>query len=69
MNQLVAPFKDILVATIGDKCYISLFEKLNYKDSNCVKLLLSKAIGYGIVVSSAIVKVLFRIVWARHNSS
>ncbi|OQV15314.1 Mannose-P-dolichol utilization defect 1 protein-like protein [Hypsibius exemplaris] len=38
-------------------CIAEYFEKSNFLDANCFKILLSKALGYGIVVGSSIVKV------------
>ncbi|KAF9585963.1 hypothetical protein BGW38_010778 [Lunasporangiospora selenospora] len=45
------------VAIIGEVCYTSLIENLNYKDVPCIKYGISKGLGLGIVAGGAIVKV------------
>lgn len=42
---------------IGEKCSVGLFEKLQFGNVDCIKLAISKALGYGIVVFAAILKV------------
>ncbi|KAF9977581.1 hypothetical protein BGZ73_005564 [Actinomortierella ambigua] len=52
---------------IGDKCYSSLIENLDYHDMDCIKYAISKGLGLGIVLGGAIVKVpqIIKIVAAR----
>ncbi|KAI8059846.1 hypothetical protein BC940DRAFT_313094 [Gongronella butleri] len=42
---------------IGETCYVSLVEKLQYQDVDCLKYTVSKGLGLGIVVGGSIVKV------------
>ncbi|CAG8476973.1 16762_t:CDS:1 [Funneliformis caledonium] len=44
------------VQLIGEKCYTTLIEDLNITDAACLKLLLSKGLGFGIVLGGALVK-------------
>ncbi|KAF9903444.1 hypothetical protein EC991_003817 [Linnemannia zychae] len=44
------------VAILGKSCYTSLVEEFNYRDTPCIKLAVSKGLGYGIVAGGAIVK-------------
>lgn len=44
-------------AIIGESCYSSLIEDLNYHDVDCIKYGVSKGLGLGIVAGGAIVKV------------
>ncbi|SAM08571.1 hypothetical protein [Absidia glauca] len=46
-----------ITAIIGDTCYSSLIEDLNYTDVDCIKYTVSKGLGLGIVVGGSIVKV------------
>lgn len=39
------------------KCYASLVENLDLSDSKCLKLSISKVLGFGIVVGGSIVKI------------
>jgi mannose-P-dolichol utilization defect protein 1 len=41
---------------IGEKCYSTLVENFNITDVDCLKLLLSKGLGIGIVLAGAMVK-------------
>ncbi|KAG0348923.1 hypothetical protein BG004_003640 [Podila humilis] len=45
------------VAIIGENCYSSLIENLNFADVTCIKYAISKGLGLGIVAGGAIVKV------------
>ncbi|KAK4057513.1 hypothetical protein OIO90_001582 [Microbotryomycetes sp. JL221] len=59
--------KDPLQALIGKKCYHSLVWNVDLSDTDCLKLSLSKALGLGLVLGGAIVKVpqIVKIVRAR----
>lgn len=46
-----------ITAIIGDTCYSSLIEDLNYTDVDCIKYTVSKGLGLGIVLGGSIVKV------------
>ncbi|ORX58275.1 mannose-P-dolichol utilization defect 1 protein [Hesseltinella vesiculosa] len=46
-----------LTSVIGDTCYTSLVENLNYQDVDCLKYSVSKGLGLGIVLGGSIVKV------------
>ncbi|CAG8542952.1 302_t:CDS:1 [Acaulospora colombiana] len=54
---------------IGEKCYTSLVEELNVRDIDCLKLLISKGLGVGIVLGGALVKLpqIIKIVSARSS--
>ncbi|KAK3804785.1 MAG: monosaccharide-P-dolichol utilization protein [Linnemannia gamsii] len=54
--QLPYFLKTPAVAIIGDACYTSLIEEFNYHNALCIKLAISKGLGYGIVAGGAIVK-------------
>ncbi|KAI8382253.1 hypothetical protein BD560DRAFT_386086 [Blakeslea trispora] len=58
-----------LVKLLGDSCYESLFEEFHFTDTSCLKLAISKALGLGIVVGGAIIKIpqIFTII--RHKSA
>ncbi|KAI8379586.1 uncharacterized protein BYT42DRAFT_569305 [Radiomyces spectabilis] len=45
------------VSLIGEKCYVSLIEDLNFADVDCIKYSLSKGLGFGIVAGGCIVKI------------
>ncbi|EPQ51137.1 mannose-P-dolichol utilization defect 1 protein [Gloeophyllum trabeum ATCC 11539] len=49
--------RDLGVAIVGKKCYISLVENLNVSDVECIKYSVSKGLGIGIVVGGSIMKV------------
>ncbi|KAG0069622.1 hypothetical protein BGZ93_008948 [Podila epicladia] len=55
--QLPYFIKAPAVAIIGENCYFSLIENLNYTDVPCIKYTISKGLGLGIVAGGAIVKV------------
>ncbi|KAG0017732.1 hypothetical protein BGZ80_007963 [Entomortierella chlamydospora] len=52
--QLPYFLKTPAVSIIGEACYISLMEQFNYRDVPCIKLAISKGLGYGIVAGGAI---------------
>ncbi|KAK0630023.1 polyketide synthase [Bombardia bombarda] len=56
-SNLPAPIRDLGVSLIGDKCYKALVLDLDVENTECVKLLVSKGLGIGIVGASSIVKV------------
>ncbi|RUP49702.1 hypothetical protein BC936DRAFT_141759 [Jimgerdemannia flammicorona] len=56
-NLLPPPLRDPLVALIDEKCYTSLIENFNLTDLGCIKYAISKALGFGIVLGGAIVKI------------
>ncbi|KAF9356752.1 hypothetical protein BGX26_004814 [Mortierella sp. AD094] len=68
-NSMQLPYflKTPAVAIIGDVCYTSLIEEFNYRNVPCIKLAISKGLGYGIVAGGAIVKMpqIFKILSAR----
>ncbi|KAL0961347.1 hypothetical protein HGRIS_006303 [Hohenbuehelia grisea] len=49
--------KDLGVAIVGQKCYVSLVENLQFGDVECLKYSLSKGLGIGIVAGGSIMKV------------
>ncbi|KAF9452884.1 mannose-P-dolichol utilization defect 1 protein [Macrolepiota fuliginosa MF-IS2] len=49
--------KDLGVAVVGKKCYVSLVENLNLGDVDCIKYAISKGLGLGIVVGGSVMKV------------
>ncbi|KAI0647652.1 mannose-P-dolichol utilization defect 1 protein [Trametes meyenii] len=49
--------KDLGVSIIGEKCYTSIVENLDFSDMECLKYTLSKGLGLGIVVGGSIMKV------------
>lgn len=55
--QLPYFIKTPAVAIIGENCYTSLIENLNYTDVPCIRYTISKGLGLGIVAGGAIVKV------------
>ncbi|CAG8552586.1 7638_t:CDS:1 [Ambispora leptoticha] len=44
------------LALIGERCYNSLITNLNLNDTQCVKLVFSKALGIGIVLGGSLIK-------------
>ncbi|CAG8708627.1 11060_t:CDS:1 [Acaulospora morrowiae] len=54
--QLPDIIKYPAVQLIGEKCYTSLVEEFNVTDVDCIKLLISKGLGIGIVLGGALVK-------------
>ncbi|KAF9434282.1 hypothetical protein BGZ76_008263 [Entomortierella beljakovae] len=65
--QLPFFLKTPAVAIIGENCYTSLIENLDYHDVPCIKYGISKGLGLGIVAGGAIVKMpqIFKIVKAQ----
>ncbi|KAI0714405.1 mannose-P-dolichol utilization defect 1 protein [Cerioporus squamosus] len=49
--------KDLGVSIVGQKCYTSIVENLDFSDIECLKYSLSKGLGLGIVVGGSIMKV------------
>ena len=50
--------KNPIISVLGSKkCYESLIEDINYKDTECLKLAVSKGLGVGIVAGGSIVKI------------
>ncbi|KAI0712695.1 mannose-P-dolichol utilization defect 1 protein [Earliella scabrosa] len=49
--------KDLGVSIVGEKCYTSIVENLDFGDIECLKYSLSKGLGLGIVVGGSIMKV------------
>src|SRR6185369_5763582 len=54
--QLPGFIREPAVQLIGDKCYSSLVEQFNVGDVDCMKLVLSKVLGLGIVVGGSLLK-------------
>ena len=48
--------KRAITAMIGDKCYQTFFWEGNFIDVPCLKYSISKALGYGIMIGSGIMK-------------
>ncbi|PBK80850.1 mannose-P-dolichol utilization defect 1 protein [Armillaria gallica] len=58
LTQNLPPFvRDLGVSIIGQECYTSLIENLDFSNVECIKYSLSKGVGLGIVVGGSIVKV------------
>lgn len=57
------------VKLLGEGCYVTLFEEFHITNGPCVKLAFSKALGLGIVVGGAIVKIPQIITILRHQSA
>ncbi|CCM05431.1 uncharacterized protein FIBRA_07648 [Fibroporia radiculosa] len=49
--------KDLGISVVGQKCYVSLIENLDFNDFVCIKYSISKGLGVGIVVGGSIMKV------------
>nr|VWO96578.1 Uncharacterized protein [Ganoderma boninense] len=49
--------KDLGVSIVGQDCYTSIVENLDFTDRQCLKYSLSKGLGLGIVVGGSIMKV------------
>ncbi|PIL22983.1 transporter [Ganoderma sinense ZZ0214-1] len=49
--------KDLGVSIVGQDCYTSIVENLDFTDHECLKYSLSKGLGLGIVVGGSIMKV------------
>ncbi|CAO3607037.1 unnamed protein product [Mucor hiemalis] len=57
------------VKLLGESCYVTLFEEFHITNGPCMKLAFSKALGLGIVVGGAIVKIPQIITILRHQSA
>lgn len=57
------------VKLLGESCYVTLFEEFHITNAPCMKLAFSKALGLGIVVGGAIVKIPQIITILRHQSA
>ncbi|KAK0205463.1 hypothetical protein DFS33DRAFT_1260086 [Desarmillaria ectypa] len=58
LTQNLPPFvRNLGVSIIGQECYTSLIENLDFNNVECIKYSLSKGVGLGIVVGGSIVKV------------
>lgn len=56
-RNLPPVISDQIVLLLGSqKCYRSIVEDLNYRDVDCLRLVLSKVLGVGIVLGGSIVK-------------
>ncbi|KAI7907410.1 uncharacterized protein BX663DRAFT_495784 [Cokeromyces recurvatus] len=55
--QLPPVLRDPAIGIIGEKCYVSLIENLNIGDKDCIKYVISKGLGLGIVLGGSIVKI------------
>ncbi|KAG8711506.1 hypothetical protein FRC09_020569 [Ceratobasidium sp. 395] len=49
--------RDPAISIIGQKCYTSLIENLDFSDVECIKYAISKGLGIGIVVGGSVMKV------------
>ncbi|CAG8803797.1 9972_t:CDS:1 [Dentiscutata erythropus] len=69
MVQLPDIIKYPAINLIGETCYTSLAENLNISDTACLKLLLSKGLGIGIILAGSIVKLpqIIKIMTARSS--
>ncbi|SAL98673.1 hypothetical protein [Absidia glauca] len=56
-NLLPPLLRDPLASLVGETCYVSLVEDFNITDTACLKYAFSKALGFGIVFGSAVIKV------------
>ena len=53
---------------VNEKCYKSIFMDWNFSDKECISLFFSKAIGYGLIAFSSILKLPQLFVIIRHKS-
>ncbi|KAI8991172.1 hypothetical protein BDF20DRAFT_812141 [Mycotypha africana] len=53
---------------LGEACYPSLVQDMNYHDKECMKLALSKVLGAGMVVGGAIIKIPQILLILKHRS-
>lgn len=56
-RKIPLPIQNIAISTIGDECYQRLVLDINLESTECLKLVISKALGIGIIGASSIVKV------------
>eukprot|EP00049_Salpingoeca_infusionum_P009834 m.167279 g.167279 ORF g.167279 m.167279 type:complete len:133 (-) comp14456_c1_seq1:833-1231(-) len=55
--SIVALIHGIVASVVSENCADVLISDFNLGDSQCVKLAISKALGYGVVLGATIVKV------------
>ena len=69
-HNLPTAISDFGISLLGGYCYESLVLNVDFSDKQCLSLATSKALGIGIVATSAIVKVpqLLKIVQARSGA-
>lgn len=58
-----------IIKLLGEECYVRLFEEFDITNATCIKLLISKGLGLGIVIGGAIVKIPQIITILRHGSA
>lgn len=56
-RNLPGPLHDLGVYLFGKPCYNSLLHDLDFRNTKCLKLAISKALGIGIIAASSVVKV------------
>jgi mannose-P-dolichol utilization defect protein 1 len=56
-HNLPPPIRNTATQMLGDSCYRSLVHNVNLSDTVCLKLAISKTLGYAIVGASAVVKI------------
>ncbi|POR36118.1 Mannose-P-dolichol utilization defect 1 protein [Tolypocladium paradoxum] len=56
-HNLPAPIRDLGVSIIGAPCYKTLLLDVDLENAECLKLAVSKGLGFGIVAASSVVKV------------
>ena len=56
-HNLPPPIRNTATQLLGESCYRSLVHNVNLSDTVCLKLAISKALGYGIIGASAVVKI------------
>ncbi|KAJ8031174.1 Mannose-P-dolichol utilization defect 1 protein [Holothuria leucospilota] len=50
-------FAWLVMLFLPEECYVKFFEEFNFFDVPCLKIALSKGLGYGIIVGSLLVKI------------
>jgi len=68
-QNLPAIIRDPAIALIGQECYTTLIYNLDFGDTRCLRLALSKVLGVGIVVGGGIVKVPQILMIVKHRST
>ncbi|CCU83022.1 mannose-P-dolichol utilization defect 1 protein [Blumeria hordei DH14] len=56
-RNIPLPIRNAAISIIGDECYQRLVLDINLESTECLKLVISKALGIGIIGASSIVKV------------
>lgn len=56
-HNLPPPLRNGATQLLGESCYRSLVHNLNFRDTVCLKLAISKGLGVAIVGASAVVKI------------